>query len=104
MNRSSSRSTRLGRPNATVKGKYYPFNVIVLLSTVSRVTVTKCQSVLCALLHSIVDMNIIDLTQESDCESEDLDYDAGISEKSSNADIDLMTSSEDVSADDDSSR
>ena len=49
-------------------------------------------------------MNIIDLTQESDCESEDLDYDAGISEKSSNADVDLMTSSEDVSADDDSSR
>ena len=97
MNRSSSRflseptsTTQLGRPSTTVKG---------LLNDVHS---TIKMSYLRILLYLIVDMNIIDLTQESDCESEDLEYDAGVSHKSSNADV--ITSSEDVSTDDDSSR
>lgn len=39
----------------------------------------------------MVDTNIIDLTQESDGESEHLDYDA---KKSSDADVALITSSD----------
>ena len=63
-------------------------------------------SYLRVLLYSIVDTNVIDLTQESDCnhEADDLDYDANVSEKSCNADVALVTSSEDMSTDDDSSR
>ena len=63
-------------------------------------------SYLRVLLYSIVDINVIDLTQESDCdyEADDLDYDAIVSEKSCNADVALVTSSEDVSTGDDSSR
>ena len=60
-------------------------------------------SYLRVLFYSIVNTNIIDLTQESDCKSEDPDHDAGVSEKSSKADV-VISSSEDALTDDDSSR
>lgn len=120
MNRSYSRflseptsTTQLSRPSFTAKGKYLLYFVsvmmcIVLLSTVvssysyKLLTSIIKMSYLRVLLYSIVDMNIIDLTQDSDCESEDVDYDAGVSEESSNADV--TSSSEDALTGDDSSR
>ena len=46
------------------------------------------------------------LLKNLDCDHEvdDLDYNANVSEKSCNADVALVTSSEDVSTGDDSSR
>ena len=52
-------------------------------------------SYLRVLLYSLVDTNVIDLTQESDCDHEADDLES---------DVALVTSSEDVSTDDDSSR